>query len=65
MSDYVLSCCSPVDVDPSMLEEHDVHAVPFNYELGGVWYKDDFGATIAPADSIGACSKARMRSPRR
>ena len=50
MSDYVLSCCSPVDLTPAWLEERSIRSVPFNYVLDGVWHKDDFGKTIAPKE---------------
>lgn len=50
MSDYVLSCCSTVDMDLSWVAQRDLACVFFNYELDGVNYKDDFGATFSPAE---------------
>lgn len=50
MSDYMLSCCSTVDLSPEWLAERDIDCIYFNYELGGVWHKDDFGQTIAPEE---------------
>ncbi len=50
MSDYVLSCCSTVDVKKSLLDERDIACVYFNYQLDGVTLKDDFGETNSPAE---------------
>ena len=50
MSDYMLSCCSTVDLSPEWLAEREIDCIYFNYELGGVWHKDDFGRTIAPQE---------------
>lgn len=49
MSDYVLSCCSTVDVSRELLEQRGIAYVYFNYELDGHMLKDDFGQTNAPA----------------
>ena len=50
MADYVLSCCSPIDLSPEWVERRNVACVFFNYELDGVPCKDDFGQTHAPAE---------------
>lgn len=50
MATYTLSCCSTVDLSPEWLAERNIACIYFNYELGGVWHKDDFGASIAPHD---------------
>lgn len=50
MSDYVLSCCSTVDLNLEHLEHREIAYIYFNYHIDGVAYKDDFGATHAPAD---------------
>ena len=50
MSDYVLSCCSTIDLSHEWIERRDVACVLFNYELDGEPCKDDFGLTHPPAD---------------
>lgn len=47
---YMLSCESTCDLTPEWLEARDISYVYFNYELGGVPHKDDFGETVAPAE---------------
>ncbi len=41
MPDYVLSCCSAVDLTAEHLAERNVRHVSYSYELGGQCYKDD------------------------
>jgi DegV family protein with EDD domain len=48
MRDYVLSCCSTADLTKEWFEERYIRYVCFNFELGGVRYKDDMGETISP-----------------
>lgn len=48
MANYVLSCCSTVDVSREWLERRDISYVYFNYNLDGVTLKDDFGHTNSP-----------------
>ena len=50
MKDFVLSCCSTIDLSPEWVEKRGVACVFFNYELDGVSCKDDFGRTNSPAD---------------
>lgn len=50
MHDYVLSCCSTADVTEDFLHARDIECVYFNYQVDGVWCKDDFGRTHAPAE---------------
>lgn len=50
MSSFMLSCCSTVDLTPAWLEERDIQYVCFNFELGDVWYKDDFGISVPPSE---------------
>lgn len=48
MPNYVISCCSTVDLSRELLEARNVEYTYFNYELDGVAYKDDFGQTNPP-----------------
>jgi len=50
MADYVLSCCSTVDLSEEWLDNRNIAFVYFNYELDGVPCKDDFGKTHSPAE---------------
>ena len=50
MSSYMLSCCSTADVTPEWLDERNIKYTYFNFELGDVWHKDDFGATVSPSE---------------
>ena len=50
MSDFVLSCCSTVDLAEKTLEARDIKYAYFNYELDGKPCKDDFGRTNSPAE---------------
>lgn len=46
MSDYVLSCCSTIDLDAQLVKDLDLNTLPFHYFLGDNEYVDDFGQTI-------------------
>ena len=50
MADYVISCCSTVDLDHEYMVERDIKYVCFNYELDGKAYKDDLGQGLSMAD---------------
>lgn len=47
---FVLSCCSTVDLSAQRLAERDIRCVCFHYFLDGVEYADDFGKTISLPD---------------
>ena len=40
MSEYIISCCSTVDLPPEYLEKIRVQSVPFHYAVDGQWYKE-------------------------
>lgn len=46
MSDFILSCCSTVDLTEEILKERNIHYIPFHYILGDKEYVDDLGKTI-------------------
>lgn len=46
MSDFILSCCSTVDISKEHLDNIDVKYICFHYSLGGVQYQDDLGQTM-------------------
>ncbi|MBR5421346.1 MAG: DegV family protein [Lachnospiraceae bacterium] len=46
MSDFVLSCCSAVDLTTEQMQEYDISYVPFHFELNGVEFVDDLGKSV-------------------
>jgi len=44
--DFILSCESTIDLDPSTIDEYSLHYVPFHFTLGNKEYEDDLGKTI-------------------
>lgn len=46
MSEYVLTCDTPVDLTPEHLQELDVSFIRFHYSVNGTDYLDDLGKTI-------------------
>ena len=51
MSDYVLSCCSTVDLSREHLASRDIPCVFFHYFLDEKEYMDDLGQTM-PLDKF-------------
>lgn len=47
MHDYIISCCSPVDLTQEKLDSLDVRLIYSDYTLNGVPYKDDLGKTMS------------------
>lgn len=54
MSDYILSCCSTVDLTKEHLELRNVDYICFHYELNGKEYVDDFGKSLSFEDLYNA-----------
>jgi len=46
MSEYILSCCSTVDLSADYMEKRNIHHISFHFEIDGVLYADDFGKSI-------------------
>ncbi len=46
MSDFILSCCSAVDLTQEQMDELDISYIPFHFELNGVQYTDDLGQSV-------------------
>ena len=46
MSEYILSCCSTVDLSADYMEKRNIHYLPFHFEIDEVLYDDDFGKSI-------------------
>ena len=50
MSNFILSCCSAVDLTAEYLEERNISCLHMHYFLDGKKMTDDFGKTISNAD---------------
>ena len=50
MSEFVLSCCTTVDLAKKHLEDRNIKFIPFHFYLDGVHYYDDLGETISYED---------------
>ena len=46
MSDYILSCCSAVDLTQEQMDASGINYIPFHFELNGVEYIDDLGQSV-------------------
>ena len=51
MSNFILSCCSTVDLTQEYLEKRDIHYISLHFEVNGKAYNDDFGKSIS-ADEL-------------
>lgn len=51
MRDYILSCGSTVDLTREQMERRDLRYVCFHFQLDGVEYADDMGASV-PAEEL-------------
>ncbi len=50
MNNYVLSCCSTVDLTKEHFNKRDINYICFHYELDGKDYRDDLGETMSFAE---------------
>ena len=50
MNDYILSCCSTVDLSKQDLHERDINYIPFHFFMNEKHFYDDLGETISPND---------------
>lgn len=50
MPNYIISCCSVVDLTPERLEDRNIIFVPFHYTLNGKEYIDDMGQSVKFSD---------------
>lgn len=56
MDNYVITCCSTVDLTKEQLETINVKYICFNFELDGVPRKDDLYTSISPNELYTAMS---------
>lgn len=50
MNDYILSCCSTVDLSKQDLQERDINYIPFHFFMNEKHFYDDLGETISAID---------------
>lgn len=50
LSQFVLSCCSVVDLNLQLLEERHIEMASFHFNLNGTEYSDDMGKTLSSED---------------
>ena len=50
MNNYVLTCCSTADLSKEHFEKRNIQVVYFHFELDGVEYLDDCGASMPPEE---------------
>ena len=60
MSEYVLSCCSTVDLTKEHLDSRDIKYACFHYELDGKQYLDDLGQSMPLPDLYKAMADGAM-----
>ena len=53
MQNYILSCCTTVDMDKEWEKENQIVCVPFYFEIGKQKYKEDFWSSMKPAEVYG------------
>ena len=50
MNEYVITCCSTVDMDLNFFEKNNIDFIPFTFTLNGKEYDDDYGVSFALHD---------------
>ncbi|MBQ6550996.1 MAG: DegV family protein [Lachnospiraceae bacterium] len=60
MSDYILSCCSAIDLTPDMIRELDVKCLPFFYTIGDDTFEDDMFTSISAETFYGKMEEGLM-----
>ena len=60
MSEYILSCCSTVDITEEKLNALDVRHICNRFTLNGVPYEDDLGKTMPYSEFYDRIRKGEM-----
>jgi len=50
MADFVLSCCSVVDLNSKLMEDRNIKMIPFHFTLNGTEHLDDMGVSLSAED---------------
>lgn len=60
MGNYILSCCSTVDLNNQQMKDRDIRYCSFHYEIGGTPYLDDMGETVSMEDFYRRMAEGEM-----
>lgn len=60
MSQFIVSCCSTVDLPRAYLEERDIPFLCFSFQIDGVEYPDDLGVTMPLDEFYGRIAAGAM-----
>ena len=60
MSDYVLSCCSTVDLSKDYFAKRDIRYICFHFEIDGKQYMDDMGESMDIHEFYSRMAKGAM-----
>ena len=60
MQDYVITCCSTVDMDLDFFENNNIAFIPFTFTLNGQDYDDDYGKSYKLEDFYKAMVKGAV-----
>ncbi|MGN0452487.1 MAG: DegV family protein [Ruminococcus sp.] len=62
MNDYIISCCSTVDLTKEHLDSRNISYAYFHYLVDGKLYDDDLGESLSMADFYKAMEEGAMTS---
>ena len=61
MNNFVITCCSTVDLEKEYLENRNISYVCFHYTLDGVEYPDDLGVSISADAFFDKIAKVQLQ----
>jgi len=50
VNDYIISCCSVVDLTPEHLKKRNIEFTSLHYQMNGIDYADDMGQSVSSED---------------
>ena len=60
MNDYVVTCCSTIDMNLDFFAKRDIPFIPFHFRMDGQEYADDYGKSISIEDFYKAMENGAM-----
>ncbi len=60
MNDYVVTCCSTIDMNLDFFAKRDIPFIPFSFHMDGQEYADDYGKSISIEDFYKAMENGAM-----
>lgn len=60
MNDYVVTCCSTIDMNLDFFAKRDIPFIPFHFHMDGQEYADDYGKSISIEDFYKAMENGAM-----